>query len=148
VGNNYTDADTDPNKQATYQRANGTPSEVALFTIFNPNLVTNDGSTAATTLINSRPLLFTVPTVQQIAATTPDLAGPNLAVRLGMDNNPGEQNLVPLGYGYGSEGNTKQILNPVGNVNGNNVANKWARPITAAMPNFVNRTTATNGGKG
>jgi hypothetical protein len=65
-----------------------------------------------------------------------------------MDNNPGEQNLVPLGYGYGSEGNTKQILNPVGNVNGNNVANKWARPITAAMPNFVNRTTATNGGKG
>src|SRR5207248_9026793 len=58
VGNNYTAADTDPNKQATYQRANGTPSEVALFTIFNPTLVINDSSTAATTLINNRPLLL------------------------------------------------------------------------------------------
>src|SRR6266853_1322353 len=130
-------------------RTTGTsPKEIAMWTVFNPTPQTDPNTTAATTLINSRPLLFTVPTVQQIAATTPDLAGPNLAVRLGMDNNPGEQNLVPLGYGYGSEGNTKQILNPVGNVNGNNVANKWARPITAAMPNFVNRTTATNGGKG
>src|SRR5437762_1913181 len=130
-------------------RTSGTsPKEIAMWTVFNPTPQTDPNTTAATTLINSRPLLFTVPTVQQIAATTPDLAGPNLAVRLGMDNNPGEQNLVPLGYGYGSEGNTKQILNPVGNVNGNNVANKWARPITAAMPNFVNRTTATNGGKG
>src|SRR4029077_581491 len=130
-------------------RGNGTsPQEIAMWTVFNPTPQTDPNTTAATTLINSRPLLFTVPTVQQIAATTPDLAGPNLAVRLGMDNNPGEQNLVPLGYGYGSEGSTKQILNPVGNVNGNNVANKWARPITAAMPNFVNRTTATNGGKG
>jgi len=130
-------------------RGNGiSPQEIAMWTVFNPTPQTDPNTTAATTLINSRPLLFTVPTVQQIAATTPDLAGPNLAVRLGMDNNPGEQNLVPLGYGYGSEGNTKQILNPVGNVNGNNVANKWARPITAAMPNFVNRTTATNGGKG
>src|SRR5205814_8656317 len=136
------------------------PGEIAMFTIFAPTQqtissasptpvpVTNLLGSIETDAQNKRPLLFTVPTVQQIAATTPDLAGPNLAVRLGVDNNPGEQNLVPLGYGYGSEGNTKQILNTVGNVNGNNVANKWARPITAAMPNFVNRTTATNGGKG
>src|SRR5947207_5462313 len=94
-------------------RTSGTsPQEIAMWTVFNPTPQTDPNTTAATTLINSRPLLFTVPTVQQIAATTPDLAGPNLAVRLGMDNNPGEQNLVPLGYGYGSEGNTKQILNP------------------------------------
>ena len=131
-------------------RTSGTsPKEIAMWTVFNPTPQTDPNTTAATTLINSRPLLFTVPTVQQIAATTPDLAGPNLAVRLGMDNNPGEQNLVPLGYGYGSEGNTKQIINPLSSLgNGNNLANKWARPITAAMPNFVNRTTATNGGKG
>src|SRR5438067_6664936 len=131
-------------------RTSGTsPQEIAMWTVFNPTPQTDPNTTAATTLINSRPLLFTVPTVQQIAATTPDLAGPNLAVRLGMDNNPGEQNLVPLGYGYGSEGNTKQIINPLSSLgNGNNLANKWARPITAAMPNFVNRTTATNGGKG
>src|SRR5438874_13547626 len=78
------------------------PKEIAMWTVFNPTPQTDPNTTAATTLINSRPLLLTVPTVQQIAATTPDLAGPNLAVRLGVDNNPGEQNLVPLGYGYGS----------------------------------------------
>jgi hypothetical protein len=129
------------------------PHEIAMFTVFNPNLQSDDSSTAATALINNRPLLFTVPTLQQyaqqVAPTTAAAAGPNLAVRLGLDNNPGEQNLVPLGYGYGSEGNPKQIINPLSNLgNGNNFANKWARPITAAMPNFVNRTTATNGGKG
>ncbi len=86
-------------------RTNGTsPGEIAMFTIFDPTQQTDPGNTAATTLINNRPLLLTVPTVQQIAATNPDAAGPNLAVRLGVDNNPGEQNLVPLGYGYGTEG--------------------------------------------
>jgi len=158
VGNNYTAADTDPNKQATYQRANGTPSEVALFTIFNPNLVTNDSSTAATTLINNRPLLFTVPTVQQLAATTPDVAGPNLAVRLGVDNkwgnNPGgEQNLVPLGYGYGrndatqvGEGYPKTPVNPVSQLspNGNQIG-KFQTAVAAAMPNFTNRQGAGGG---
>ena len=157
VGNNYTAADTDPNKQATYQRANGTPSEVALFTIFNPNLVTNDSSTAATTLINNRPLLFTVPTVQQIANTSPDVAGPNLAVRLGVDNqwgnNPGgEQNLVPLGYGYGTgtdangnpigEGYSKTPINPVSQLglNGNQVGKLGN--LSAVMPGFGNRPGA------
>ena len=60
-------------------RASGTsPQEIAMWTIFNPTPQTDPNTTAATTLINSRPLLFTVPTVQQIAATTPDLAGPTL----------------------------------------------------------------------
>src|SRR6266478_4138178 len=129
-------------------RGNGTsPKEIAMWTVFNPTPQTDPNTTAATTLINDRPLLFTVPTVQQIAATTPDLAGPNLAVRLGIDT--AEQNLVPLGYGYGSAGAAKQIINPLSNLgNGNNLANKWARQITAAMPNFVNRTTPTNGGRG
>src|SRR5438067_8959831 len=121
-------------------RGNGiSPQEIAMWTVFNPTPQTDPNTTAATTLINSRPLLFTVPTVQQIAATTPDLAGPNLAVRLGIDT--AEQNLVPLGNGNASEGAPKTNLNPLSHVNGNNVANKWARPITAAMPNFVNRTT-------
>ena len=98
-------------------------------------------TTAATTLINKRPLLFTVPTVQQIAATTPDLAGPNLAVRLGMDNNPGEQNLVPLGYNYGTEGQGKSPINPVSQLrlNGNQVG-PFASVVSNAMPNFENRT--------
>src|SRR6266700_6377552 len=58
-------------------RTTGTdPREIAMFTIFDPAEQTDPGNTAATTLINNRPLLFTVPTVQQVAATTPDVAGP------------------------------------------------------------------------
>jgi len=72
---------------------NGTsPTEIGMFTIFDPADQTDPGSTAATTLINNRPLLLTVPTLQQLAqsspspAPSPDVAGPNLAVRLGVDN--------------------------------------------------------------
>src|SRR5437868_7553394 len=102
-------------------RTNGTsPGEIAMFTVFDPADQTDPGNTAASTLINNRPLLLTVPTVQQLAATNPDVAGPNLAVRLGVDNNPGEQILVPLGYSYGrddtnqiGEGYPKTPINPV-----------------------------------
>jgi len=126
-------------------RTTGTnPQEIAMFTVFNPNLQSDDSSTAATTLINKRPLLFTVPTVQQIAATTPDLAGPNLAVRLGIDT--AEQILVPLGYGYGrndatqiGEGYPKAPINPVSQLGMNgNQAGKFGN-LTTVMPNFVNR---------
>lgn len=128
-------------------RSNGTnPQEIAMFTIFAPTQQTDPGTTAASTLINNRPLLFTVPTVQQVAATTPDVAGPNLAVRLGMDNNPGEQNLVPLGYGYPrddqnktGEGYPKNNLNsyfPLGN--GNAVGQV---PLGSSLPAFKNRST-------
>jgi len=133
-------------------RTNGTsPGEIAMFTIFDPADQTDPGNTAATTLINNRSLLFTVPTVQQIAATTPDVAGPNLAVRLGVDNkwgnNPGgEQNLVPLGYGYGrndatqvGEGYPKTPINPVSQLGlSGNQAGKFGN-LTTVMPGFVNR---------
>src|SRR5437762_568736 len=127
-------------------RTSGTsPNEIAMWTVFNPTPQTDPNTTAATTLINSRPLLFTVPTVQQIAATTPDLAGPNLAVRLGIDT--AEQNLVPLGYGYGSAGAPKTNLNPLSGLTGN-IPAKFATPLSAALPNFVNRTAVTSGGRG
>ncbi len=103
-------------------------------------------STAATTLINDRPLLFTVPTLQQIAQTTPDLAGPNLAVRLGIDT--AEQNLVPLGYGYGSGGQPKTPLNPISQFSHGNIGQKFGNPISTAMPAFASRTGTTSGGKG
>ena len=130
-------------------RSTGTnPQEIAMFTIFAPTQQTDPGTTAASTLINDRPLLFTVPTVQQIAQTTPDVAGPNLAVRLGMDNNPGEQSLVPLGYGYGSAGQSKTPLNPISQLRGN-IPAKFANPLGVALPNFKNRTTgAANTGFG
>src|SRR5947199_445950 len=127
-------------------RTSGTsPQEIAMWTVFNPTPQTDPNTTAATTLINSRPLLFTVPTVQQIAATTPDLAGPNLAVRLGIDT--AEQNLVPLGYGYGSAGAPKTNLNPLSGLRGN-IPAKFATPLSAALPNFLNRTAVTSGGRG
>jgi hypothetical protein len=88
--------------------------------------------------------------MQQIAATSPDMAGPNLAVRLGVDNNPGEQNLVPLGYGYGTEGQSKYPINPVSQFapNGNHVG-QFAAVIDNTMPNFVGRTLdAQPGGHG
>jgi hypothetical protein len=126
-----------------------------MFTIFAPTQQTINptpapvnnllGSTE-TEAQNKRPLLFTVPTVQQIAATTPDLAGPNLAVRLGMDNNPGEQNLVPLGYGYTGEGQPKSNLNYyisqlLSHTNGNGGA---LIPLGTALPAFQNRNGPTN----
>src|SRR6266446_304231 len=120
-------------------RTSGTsPKEIAMWTVFNPTPQTDPNTTAATTLINDRPLLFTVPTVQQIAATTPDLAGPNLAVRLGIDT--AEQNLIPLGYGYGrndatqiGEGYPKTPVNPVSQLspNGNQIG-KFQTAVAAA----------------
>jgi hypothetical protein len=144
-------------------RSTGTdPHEIAMFTIFDPTQQTDPGTTYATTqLILNRPFLFTVPTLRQLAPTTPDITGPNLAVRLGLDNNPGEQNLVPLGYGYGScltcglnntplgEGYPKTPVNPVSqlNLNGRSIG-KFETAVTTAMPNFENRTTTTQPGGG
>jgi hypothetical protein len=136
-------------------RTNGTdPHEIAMFTVFDPADQTDPGNTAATTLINNRSLLLTVPTLQQVAATNPDVAGPNLAVRIGVDNNPGEQNLVPLGYGYGrnestqlGEGYPKMAINPVSQLrpNGNQIG-QFANVVNAAMPNFQDRTLAAQPG--
>jgi hypothetical protein len=136
-------------------RTNGTsPGEIAMFTIFDSADQTDPGNTAATTLINNRSYLFTVPTLRQLAPTTPDVTGPNLAVRLGVDNNPGEQNLVPLGYGYGrndatqlGEGYPKMAINPVSQFRpqGNQIG-QFANIVTTAMPNFQDRTLAAQPG--
>jgi hypothetical protein len=140
------------------------PGEIGMFTIFAPSQQTVGPTPAAlANLLGSteaqaqaqRPLLLTVPTVQQLAATNPDVAGPNLAVRLGVDNkwgnNPGgEQNLVPLGYGYGTgpdangnpigEGYSKTPINPVSQLGlSGNQAGKFGN-LTKVMPNFGTRT--------
>jgi hypothetical protein len=153
----YLDASQVNDPNALSSRANGTsigtsPGEIGMFTIFAPSQQTVGPTPAAVVnMIGStnlqaqtkRPLLLTVPTMQQIAATNPDAAGRNLAVRLGQDNNPGEQNLVPLGYGYGNgiEGQSKYPINPVSQFgpNGNHVG-QFANQISNAMPNFSGRT--------
>jgi len=153
----YLDASQVNDPDTVNSRANGTsngtsPAEIAMFTIFAPSQQTVGptpgpvaslvGVTEAQAQIK-RPLLLTVPTVQQLAATNPDVAGPNLAVRLGVDNNPGEQNLVPLGYGYGTEGQGKSPINPVSQLrtNGNQIG-PFAAVVSNAMPNFENRTVS------
>jgi hypothetical protein len=164
----YLDASQVNDPNAVNTRANGTsngtsPGEIAMFTIFAPSqqtvgptpapVVNMLGSTEAQAQAQ-RPLLLTVPTMQQIAATNPDVAGPNLAVRLGEDNNPGEQNLVPLGYGYNrndatqlGEGYPKWPINPVSQFgpNGNHVG-QFAAVVNVAMPNFANRTVTNQPG--
>lgn len=90
----------------------GNPNEIALFTIFDPKNPIDSGQTAATTLINKRPALVTVPTLAQVASVTPDVTQPNLAARLGIDMN-GEQNLIPFGFGYLDEGKPKTNVNTV-----------------------------------
>ena len=120
------------------------PGEIAMFTIFNPTQqAANPTPAPVANLVNSRNLLFTVPSLWQIPAVTKDVAGPNLAVRLGIDNNPGEQNLIPLGYSYGTEGQVKSAINPVSQLrpNGNQIG-PFATVVSNAMPNFENRTVS------
>lgn len=126
-----------------HQRANGvSPNEVALFTIFDQAQPADSGTTLAKNLIDNRALLFTVPTLQQVAASpapTPagqiDATQPNLAARLGIDSG-GEQALVPFGYGYPNEGQPKTNLNPL--ITAKDVTS-IANAITTALPNFRNR---------
>ena len=150
----YLDASQVNDPNAVTARGNGTgngtsPGEIAMFSIFTADpsqQAPNPVPTPVANLVSNRNLLFTVPTLWQIPAVTEDLAGPNLAVRLGVDNNPGEQNLVPLGYGYGrndanqiGEGYSKTPINPVSQLGLNgNQAGKLGN-LTTVMPNFVNR---------
>src|SRR5207248_5562130 len=118
------------------------------FAIFDASNPTDYGNALAKNLIDKRALLFTVPTLQQVApppSGQTDSTQPNLAVRLGIDT--AEQNLVPLGYGYGSEGQPKTNLNPLSQLHGN-IPARFATPLSAALPNFVNRTATTSGGRG
>jgi hypothetical protein len=123
-------------------RTSGTsPQEIAMFTVFAPTAQSDPGNTAATTLINNRALLFTVPTLQQVAQTTPDVAGPNLAVRLGVDT--AEQNLTPLGYGYTGEGQPKSNLSTTlanAQQGNRNSSNTIGGAITGALPGFNDRS--------
>jgi len=158
----YLDASQVNDPNAVTARGNGTgngtsPGEIAMFSIFTADpsqQAPNPVPTPVANLVSNRNLLFTDPTLWQIPAVTEDLAGPNLAVRLGVDNNPGEQNLVPLGYGYGrndatqlGEGYPRMPINPVSQFrpNGNQIG-RFATIVNTAMPNFQDRTLTTQPG--
>lgn len=99
-----------------HQRANGTnPNEIALFTIFDPTLATDSGATLAKNLTDNRSLLFTSPTLKQVApppAGQTDRTQEYLATRLGIDTG-GERNLIPYGFAFTDAGAPKTNLNSV-----------------------------------
>lgn len=102
---------------AVHQRGNGTnPNEIALFTLFKPVLNADDGSTLAKLLIDNRPLLFTVPTLSQVAYPPPsgtiDETQPNMGSAFGTDIG-GERSFIPFGFGFLDEGTSKTNLNSV-----------------------------------
>ncbi len=101
---------------SSHQRTNGSnANEIALFTIFDPTSATDAGSTLAKNLIDNRGLLFTSPTLKQLAAPPPnqvDATQPNLVARMGIDDT-GETNMIPLGFGFPGEGTAKTNLNTV-----------------------------------
>ena len=110
----YVDASVAGNKNfgGKHQRTNGTnPNEIALFTLFDPAPPIDSGATLARNIIDNRPLLFTVPTLSQVApppSGQADVTQRNMAVRVVPDS---EQALIPFGYGYGQEGTPKKNLN-------------------------------------
>jgi hypothetical protein len=114
----YLDASIVGNKDDpgnVHKRAAGTNAkEIALFTIFDSTLQSDSGSTLAKNLIDNREVLFTVPTLKQVAPPPgpTDLTQINLAVRVGIDAG-GERNLIPFGLGFHDEGNPKTNLNTV-----------------------------------
>lgn len=114
----YLDASIAGNEEGAanaHKRDTGTNGkEVSLFTLFEPTLTADSGTTTAKKLIDNRNLLFTVPTLQQVTGTTgpTDVTQVNMAVRLGIDNG-GERNLIPLGFGFKDEGQPKTNLNTV-----------------------------------
>ena len=86
------------------KRYQTTPGEIALFTLFDPALQPDSGSTVAKDLINNRALQYTVATLKSIAPGpgNADITSQYLAARIQADS---EVPLVPYGYGYQDEGN-------------------------------------------
>jgi hypothetical protein len=85
------------------KRYQTSPGEIALFTIFDPVIQPDSGSTGATNVIQSHELQFTIPTLKTIApaAGGVDTTSPFLATGLRADS---ELPLVPYGYAYADEG--------------------------------------------
>lgn len=115
----YVDASVAGNQLATgsvHQRAKGTnPNEIALFTIFDPAIAADSGTTLAKNLLDRRNLLLTPATLMQVAsppAGQKDRTQETLFVRAGVDTG-GERNLIPFGFGFDDEGEPKTNLNSI-----------------------------------
>ncbi len=128
---------------APHQRTNGTNSnEIALFTIFNSAIADDSGSTLANTLVDNRGLLFTTPTLKQVAPPPSgqiDVTQQNLAVRFGVDAG-GEQNLIPFGFHYKDEGKVRTNLNTIiqdATTSNDNKVTALAKVVADNLPQFA-----------
>ncbi len=121
------------------KRYTTTPSELALFTLFDPsNAPVDPGNTGAELLVGNRALQLTTRTLKQVAPAlaTPDLLSPNVAVRPIPDS---EQALVPFGYGYVDEGNPAKARVDLAaqlQAGGDPAVQEIARKINDNLPNF------------
>jgi len=120
------------------KRYQTTPSELAMFTLFEPAAITDPGNTAAQNLIGNRSLLFTGPILNQLAPgpNNTDVATPTLATRRGADS---ELPLVPFGFGYVDEGNVAKPrldLNTQILTGGNTAVDAIATKINDNLPLF------------
>jgi hypothetical protein len=125
-------------KSTAAKRYQTSPGEIAMFTLFDSAAVSDPGSTAAKNLIGSRELLFTVPTLRQLAPGpgNTDITTPTLAARLRRDS---ELPLVPFGFGYKDEGNstlTKLQINNQVTTGGAAAVSAIAQKINDNLPTF------------
>ncbi|MEY2539816.1 MAG: hypothetical protein QOG67_3556 [Verrucomicrobiota bacterium] len=114
------------------------PNELALFTLFNPSLQSDDGSTYAKTLVANHTLLFTPLTtrVGGTAASADDIiCTTSLVANLATDN---EQSVIPFGLGFPSQGKPKTNLNDIiKNSPGAAGVKKIGNAISTDLPKFA-----------
>lgn len=116
-----------------------TASELPLFTLFDPTLAADSGTTGAKSLLDSRGILFTGPTLHQIApgASQADVTTLALATHLQSDS---EVPFVPFGFGYKDEGDPakpKLDLNAQVTAGGDPAVTAIATKINDNLPIFA-----------
>jgi Tfp pilus assembly protein PilX len=130
----------------TAGRPTGTnPSEIALWSVFNPGASNDFGNAISGALIGARSNLLTAATARLVnsGVATNHLA--DLAANLRHDTN--EPELIPFGFGYADQGRPKSNLNT--NISAAGVAS-IANIINQNLPQFAQRaggyTNSAGGG--
>lgn len=125
-------------KSTAAKRYQTSPGEIAMFTLFKPAVAVDPGDTPAKDLTGNRALLFTIPTLRQLApgASNTDVTTPVLATRLHKDL---EVPLVPYGFGYKDEGSAtlpKLQINDQVKTGGSAAVLAIAQKINDNLPTF------------
>lgn len=91
------------------------PSEIALFTLFDPTATKDSGTTPAASITGTRGLAVTPETVAALAGSGFVSRVPNIrrAVATGLRYEAEEPETIPAGYGYVDEGRPKHNINVI-----------------------------------